>query len=107
MSEPTTETPATAPAAQAVQSPAKVQPAEFPHADPTTGIQIGDTVHVVTVRGEHPRAQVVKVRGGGVLDLEFEHEGKTMMITSSRIDPTGKKHDCWYPRTPAQPRSAA
>lgn len=66
----------------------------------------GDKVNVVLAGGEIVQATVKSVRAGGKLDLEFEHKGETVNITSSPLDESGKRPDCWHPIVRAAAKDA-
>jgi hypothetical protein len=59
-------------------------------------IKAGDEVRLVLAGGKHAAATVKKVGKGNLVDLEAEHNGETVTITSSPHDPDGRKPDSWH-----------
>lgn len=59
-------------------------------------VKVGSKVFVVTAHDESVPAEVTKVLPGDLVDLKFVYRGETIEITSSPLDKTGKKADCWH-----------
>lgn len=70
-----------------------------------TAVVKGDKVHVVLASGKLAVAEVVTARKNETLDLEFEHNGGTVRIDSSPLDPTGTRPDSWRPIPAAAPKA--
>jgi hypothetical protein len=57
----------------------------------------GEDVMVVTARGEHVPAKIIKRNEDGTIDVEFVYADKeTVLITSSPRDDKREKPDSWH-----------
>lgn len=69
-------------------------------------IKAGDEVNLVLASGRHATAKINRVDKNGLADLEFEHDGRTQQITSSPLDESGTRPDCWCPKPVDGPAAA-
>jgi hypothetical protein len=70
-------------------------------------LKSGTKVHLVLASGKHAPAVVTGVKSAGLIDLEAEVGGQTVVITSSPLDEQGKRPDSWhYPEEEAEARAA-
>jgi hypothetical protein len=59
-------------------------------------IEIGADVLVVSAKGEHIAAEVIKSNDDGTIDVKFVYRDEEQIITRSPHDETGKRHDSWH-----------
>lgn len=74
----------------------ETETAPAPASKSKKGAAKGDTVHVITGRGESVPATVTEVHKDDKVDLELDYNGEHIVITSSPRDDDGKRHDSWH-----------